>query len=527
MSDRYGSYPPDDEPIIGETYPGTIQTPPQGPSAGPAAPVYPEEEYAEEGAYDDEYADEYDDEYGEEDEYYDDEYYEETPARQPLFYVFVGLAALVGGIIIFLLFTLVNNGGGGGASPTQTAAQFRVRVDSPQDNSRIEIGKSESVVVQATSTKPIAQFQLFVNNAVVDTQPAGSPAADNTYQVTLTLPPFTSRGTYQAFVRVTTSTNEHTDSSKINLVAIQPVGSAPQQIQGKVIATVNVRKGPGDNYDSVQTLEAGTTVNIIGKTSDESWLLVDVAGGTWVKAAAIDAQDSLALVPVAEPTPVPSPTPVPAPSPSPSASPSPSPSPTGNLPDLYPQNAQLTNGGSQLQIAIGNQGRGAYSGGLVVGVTGVDIVGGSQKAFDVNIPANGSSTLTFALSTPVTKTVSISINVDPGNVIKETNKDNNTLSIGLQPPVEQPALSLQVQQAGPSALNVTISNSGGPIAVNNASIQVTFGNQVTSLQNVSLAIPKGASQTISGVTRPSGTGTVKVDVLVNGQVLATAQVPVQ
>ena len=500
MSDRYGSYPPDDEPIIGETYPGTSQSPARGALPGAPAMPYDDEGYVDDEAYDDGY-----DEYADDEGYYDDEYYEETPARQPLFYLFVGLAALVGGIIIFLLFSLVNSSGGSG-SPTKSAAQFKVRVDSPLDGSRIQIGKSEDVVVQAVSTQPIVRFELFVNDAVADSQGVSGQPTDNTYRATLKLPPFTKRGTYKAFVRVTTSTNEHSDSDKISLVAIEPVDGPPQQIKGKVIATVNVRKGPGDSYELVKTLDTGQEVTIIGKTLDGSWLLLDIEGGTWVKSAAIDPQDSLALVPVREPTPVPVPTPTTGPSPSPSAT------PVGKLPDLFPQNAQLSDGGTKLRVSIANQSTSGYSGPLVVSVTGVTD-SPLKLVFQVDLPANGSTTVSFDLNPAVTTAKSATIKVDPDNAVKETNKDNNSITIGLTPPVDAPVLSIVNLNPGGSTITLTVRNTGGalPSSTVRVKVTITVGSETRAAESSqTVALAKGQDVPFSIAKPGSGTGTVEV-----------------
>src|SRR5436190_5450785 len=112
MSERYGSYPPD-EPVIGANYPPpqrpastepyiggapTRSEPPERgigyerpapPRARGGAPAYPEDDDAGE-PYEDEDEPAYDDD---EDEYaYDeDDYYGgQPPARQPIFYVFLG-----------------------------------------------------------------------------------------------------------------------------------------------------------------------------------------------------------------------------------------------------------------------------------------------------------------------------------------------------------------------------------------------------------------------------------------------------
>jgi len=109
MSERYDDEYSEDEPVIGATY-----APPVPPPL--AQPVYIGATYTDGHAGTNGYAETYDD-----DEYFDEEpeddydYYEEddydegAPARQPMFYVFIALAALVGGIVVFLLFSLVHN----------------------------------------------------------------------------------------------------------------------------------------------------------------------------------------------------------------------------------------------------------------------------------------------------------------------------------------------------------------------------------------------------------------------------------
>lgn len=500
MSDRYGSYPPDDEPIIGQTYPPAQQSPSPPGAAAPSVPYYEDE---------DEYGDY--DEYGEEDEYYDDEYYDETPARQPLFYLFIGLAAVVGAVIIFLLFSLVRSGGDSGTPTpgTKAAAQFKVRIDSPTDGSRVQIGKGEDVIVEATSTQPIAKFELFVGDSAVDTQNVSAPSTGQSYRATLKLPAFKQRGTYKIFVRVTTSTNEKSDSDKISLVAIEPVDAPPQQIKGKVIATVNVRRGPGDNFELVKTLDTGQEVTITGKSRDGLWLLVDIEGGTWVKAAAIDPQDSIALVPVREPTPVPTATATAAPSASPS--PSPSPTPSGKLPDLLPQGAQLSDNGTKLRVAIINQSTNSYSGPLVVSVTGATDAP-LKQVFNVDLAAGGSATVSFDLNPPVTTSKTVTVKVDPDNAIKETNKDNNSITATLQPPVESPVLG--IINVDPNGVTLTVRNTGGALASTTVRVKVTIktatGETKAAESSKTVALAKGQDVTFSIAKPGSGTGTIEV-----------------
>lgn len=517
MSDRYGSYPPD-EPVIGASYPPPPSAPPTGGyPADPGAEYYDEEDEYDEGYA---YAED-EDGYGDyDDDYYDDGYYEETPARQPMFYVFIGLSALVGAVVVFLLFSLVAGKAGGGDSPTP-AAQFKVLIDSPAPNDRVDIGKQFEVNVRATSTEAITKFELFASDRMVDTvNVTSAPADGKTYATTLKTQ-FDQKGEYKIFVRVTSSSGTHKDSDKQTVIAVQPVGDKPLVIKGKVIATVNVRKSPAENGDLVKTLDAGQEVNIVGKTRDNEWLLIDLEGGSWVKRTAIDPQDSLALVPFKDPTPVPLPTATNTvePSPSPSATPTTNP----NAPDFAPTGAALSDGGAKLTITVANLGNGAYHGPLVASVSG-DVTG--ELVVEANMAANGGvATFVFDVSPPITtQGKKVTVSVDPKNSIKESREDNNGATFVLQPPVEQPRLQMVVEEKG-SNLSVLISNTGGALAAPSAEIRVTLGNDRYS-RTESLAINKGGSQTVT-LPRPQGTGQATVEIIVSGSVLASGTVQLQ
>ena len=506
MSDRYGSYPPD-EPIIGASYPPRQSSTPTQDEPLIGGPSGYDEEW------DDEYQDDYDDGY--EDPYYDD-YDGEAPARQPMFYVFIGIAALIGGIIIFLLYTLFNGGGGTG---DVAASSFKIFIDSPTPNQRIEVGATQDVNVRATASEAITKFELFAGGQSVDslsvTQP---PAADGTYSATLRLPAFAQKGNQTVKVRVTGASGASKDSDPVTVVVIEPVGAKPQLIKGKVLADAITRLGPADSFDAGQTLRAGTEVDILGKTRDGGWLLIDIDGGVWVKATAISAEDSLSLVPVKEPTPVPEPTQ------SATAVPTPSPSvsPTANAksPDFRPENATVSNG--QVHITISNSTVNSYTGPLVVSVSGLTDTPMVQ-VFNVNIPANGSAIVDFEVNIDSPKAAAVK--VDPDNAVKEVNEDNNAATFQLKPSEETPALTVSATKEGGS-LTVVISNSGGPLAAPSAKIRVTLGGD-TNEKTVALAIIKGGSQTITGVTAPSGTGTATIEVVVSGTTLATTTLDIQ
>ena len=244
--------PTPEEPVIGGSYP-----PPRG--SAPAS----DEAYigSDDDRYDDDQQGDWDDEYDEydDDEGYYDDYDDGGAPRQPMFYVFIGLAALIGGIVIFLLFSLVNNGAGGG-SPTP-ATEFKVFVDSPTPNQRIEIGQPTDVMVRAKASEAITRFELFSQNRSVDSVAVTNPpTSDGTYSATLKLPGYASKGNYAIKVRVTSTSGAHKDSDPVTVIAIEPVGAKPQQVKGKVVADATARQGARRRFAVAKTLTAGTDV---------------------------------------------------------------------------------------------------------------------------------------------------------------------------------------------------------------------------------------------------------------------------
>ena len=513
MSERFGP-PPPDEPIIGAGYPLPSAPPPQRQQRFPLpddnAPSY-EEQYTE----DDEA---YDDEYGEDDEYYDDDYefYEDTPARQPMFYVFIGMAALIGGLVIFLLFTLFT---GGGKEEVKPAAGFNVSIDFPTANSRVEIGKPFEVTVTAASNEPITRFELLVGNDSIDQIAANSTAVDKGFKAVGKLRgQFNQKGNYDLVVRVTSSSGATKNSTTVRLIAVESVGDKPAVVRGKAQTDVNVRTGPGETFELVKTLKAGDEVSIIGKTRDKEWLLIDLDGQQrWVKRSAILEQDSLDLVKTTEPTPRPEPTATNTAVPSPSASPSRSPSPGANAPDFVPTNAILIDGGKTLRVTVQNLSANNFSGSLVVGVSGLTQDALKFASPTVTIAPNATTTVDFSLDTAVTASKTAKVTVDPDNLIKELNEDNNTANFGLGPSIEAPDIVILAPTIGSTGITVTIQNNGGPLPASDVTIRITVGqSQSSKVQNIALA--KGQSATISDVAKP-GTGPAKVEVIVGSQTL--------
>ncbi|MEO8539664.1 MAG: CARDB domain-containing protein [bacterium] len=524
MSDRYDTDYPEDEPVIGGSYAPSAPPLPPRYVPSPAGIGYEEPEpiaAAEPEWADDEYEDEYDEE--DEYEYYDDDYDGGTPARQPMFYVFIAMAALVGGIVVFLLFSLVNNSNDNGGPSGSGDTKFDVRIDSPPKDKRIEIGKPEDVSVQATASEPISRFELFVGDKLTDSVEVTETPPDNKYLAILHLN-LTSKGTYNIFVRVTSSNGATKDSNKVSVIAIEPVGERPQTIKGKVVADTTLRTGPGDAFAESGTLKGGQEVTILGKSKNIDWLLVDSAQGQrWAKRTAIDPLDSLDLVPIRDVTPTPAPTQqptntaIPSPSASPSVSVSPSPNP--NSPDFVPTNAVLIDGGTTLRVTVQNVSSTAYNGPLVVGVGG-DIAP-NEIVIDAKLAANGgSATVDFDVTPAITvagkKAV---VTADPKNAVKELREDNNGATFVLLPPEEAPQIVIQTPTVG-NTVNVVIENTGGAMATTNVTVRVKVGNSASE-QSKSIALAKGQTAAFS-VSKPA-VGEATAEVVINGQVVASAQ----
>ncbi len=439
MTDRFGS--DSDEPVIGGNYPPPSDVPrivTRGPRA-PGSYLAEDDGLEDDDADGDIAAPSYFDDDADEDDAgydYDDSYYteEDSPGRQPLFYVFVILAMLVGAGAIYLLYSVVSNDDDGAApAAVDNSVDAEAQIVSPKAGDRFRAGTPFDVVVNATATEEIVSFELRIGNDVIDSVPA-APPVNGIYTATLR-GTFEKRGEYSIYVRVITASGVSKDTAVVRLSANEEPGDRPVQIKGRVVATVSVREGPNEGSAALQTLQAGADVTIIGRTRDSQWLLLEIAGtpGAWVKRDAIQEQDSLALLPFrdASPTPFNTPTPRAQVTPTPGASVTPT-AAAGNV-DLAAMNAILIDGGTVLRVTIGNLGAGPFNGNIVVSVTGVG-ADPTTRVLAANLGANQSTTIDFSLAPPVTGQRTANVKVDPENAVKEANEDNNAASFVVSPP---------------------------------------------------------------------------------------------
>ncbi|OAI44545.1 hypothetical protein AYO38_00160 [bacterium SCGC AG-212-C10] len=510
MTNRYDPYAEDDEPVIGENYP--LPSSRQAPVASPPAQYYDEDEWDTE----------YEDQYGDGGEpYYDDRYYQESPARQPIFYVFIGLAVILGAAFVVLLFALLRDtqgGGGGDKTPIAAAPQFRVQIDAPLANDRIETGKDHEVLASATSNERITKFELIVGSTTVDQLAINSEPSDKIYRATLRAR-FTTKGDYTIFVRVTSNSGATSDSEKVKVTAIEPVTDS-NTVKGRVLTQVSLKSGPSDDSETVGTLASGQEVTIIARSKDNVWLQLNSAGNPWVRRSAIEPLDNLEMVPIRDGATT---------TPTATVSPSPgTPTPTGTAtppstsPDFVPTGANLIDGGERLRVTIQNNSGNRYEGLVEVAVGGV-VPGTLTQAFGITVAANGSTTVDFELSTAVTTAKTAQIRIDPSNVVRETNEDNNQASFSVAPPVEQPELIIATvtEQTG-GKVDVSVRNTGGTLSSSTVTVRITVGANAAE-QSKTISIAKDApAVNFDGISEP-GTGNGKVEVLINGQVVASVE----
>ena len=227
--------------------------------------------------------------------------------------------------------------------------------------------------------------------------------------------------------------------------------------------------------------------------------------------------DSLDLVPTRDVTPTPAPTQPPTATTSPSPSVSTSPTPNPDAPDFVPTNAVLINGGAALRVTVQNSSTNAYNGPLVIAVSGD--VPAAEVVIDAQLAANGTATVDFTVSPPITTTGKKAIvSVDPKNAVKEARENNNDATFVLLPPEESPKISIDAPVVA-DKITITIRNDGGPLAATTVTVRVKAENsEAAQSQNIALA----NGQTATFVVSKPGVGAATADVLINSQVAASA-----
>ncbi len=136
-----------------------------------------------------------------------------------------------------------------------------------------------------------------------------------------------------------------------------PVDTRPQVTASD--STVNLRAGPGTNYDRVGALPQGASLEIVGRNADSSWWQVSTVNGlAWIAASVTTAKNTAASIPVVQAPPPPV---TPTPSSPPTATPVPLPQYQYSIFNVFwKPNKAMTQIRGHIQDAANNDVNGVY-----------------------------------------------------------------------------------------------------------------------------------------------------------------------
>ncbi len=209
-------------------------------------------------------------------------------------------------LISVALATLACNIGGQPPVATATAANSdttliaqsdvpEVEIRSPGDNTEVIINSEVQVYVRAVDKVGVTRIEMRVDNLIVDT--AASPDANGTPSMDsiLSWTPSSSgphiiqviafRGNVQGNPKQITLIVRDTAAQVTNpavspqFLTASPTSNPTCRVRVNT-DNLNVRTGPGINYDRITTLAVGSEVPVTGSTPDRSWFQVNVQGLT-------------------------------------------------------------------------------------------------------------------------------------------------------------------------------------------------------------------------------------------------------
>ncbi|MFQ5613537.1 MAG: FHA domain-containing protein [Anaerolineae bacterium] len=239
---------------------------------------------------------------------------------------------LVGGLVILVLVILALAGLTAlilqARRPAASPSVPVVVITSPVTGSTLQVGETVTVQATATDSFGITRMELWVGGQKVTEALSPVEGGQTPFAASLPWSP-TADGTYTLEVRAYNVNDVSSAPTTVNIIALgtasgptstplpsdTPTASPAGTPQGQVTTDLNVRLGPGTGYSVVGLLEAGETVDIVGKNAEGTWWQIvfpDGPGGrAWI-AARFAPADNPALVPIIEtPTPVPTGTPTP------------------------------------------------------------------------------------------------------------------------------------------------------------------------------------------------------------------------
>ncbi len=341
---------------------------------------------------------------------------------------------------------------GGGGKPTVT-------ISAPKGGEEFVVGSD--VFVSASGTDPIGvtRMQLIANNQIVRTITSESPTGDRTMNVLLDFRPGTPgdvrlqviafRGAISSDPAVVDITVRASQAQVTATVAPQTrvpdINPSDPTCRALVNTGLNLRTGPGTQFDRITVLPAGTVVPIIGRIGSNQWWQVRFGATVgWVSAQFVTVYGVCTGVPVVV-TPVPPPTIPPTWTVFPTFTPTPTRTltPTPGLPDLVvasiigptlvtiPPGEPSTTAAYSVTIAnTGSGNTGVFNNTITV------LPGGTPQDLGVvsNLGAGESIALTITLTFDTPGAFMLRVLADSDAQVNEVSKVNNigTLDVVVQ-----------------------------------------------------------------------------------------------
>ncbi len=342
--------------------------------------------------------------------------------------------------------------------PTQQAGgKPTVTITSPETGDEVVVNAQIFVTANATDSVGVTRVQLIAGNQVVKTVSSESPAGQTNFPVLLD---YTPRETGEvelqviAFRGATASDpaevtiNVRANQAQVTATIAPNTGGGgsfpvidPNDPTCRALTNtgLNLRFGPGTNYDRLRVLAAGSVVPIIGRLADNSWWQVrsNVDVG-WVFAQYTSVYGVCTAVPVVAAPPSPTP-PGFVPTATPSRTPTPTNTPaatnTPGRPDLVitnisgPSTVNAADGLQTYSVTISNTGSGA-SGAFA---NRVSLPDGSLSDLGVvaNLAAGESISLNFTVDFSVVGpgTYGLEAQTDSEGQVAEISEVNNSAAL--------------------------------------------------------------------------------------------------
>ncbi len=327
-----------------------------------------------------------------------------------------------------------------------------VTISAPQNGEEFVAGNAVFVSANATDSVGVTRVQLVANNQIVKTVTSEASAGDRSMNVLLDFRPAAAgsvrlqvvafRGaiasdpaTVDITVRASQAQVTATAAPQTRVPDINPNDPTCRAL---VNVGLNLRTGPGTQFDRITVLPAGTVMPITGRIGSNQWWQVRF-GATigWVSAAYVTVYGICTGIPVIV-TPVPPPTTPPTSPPPPTLAPTfthTPVSPTPGLPDLVvasivgPTSLTIPAGETSVtanySITIANTGSGSTG---QFNSTITVLPGGTPQELSAvsNLSAGESIALTIALLFDAPGSYTLRVLADSDSDVDEVSEVNNT-----------------------------------------------------------------------------------------------------